>query len=34
MENIGLLTLAIGFIAAWVIGYLAQKNHWKIGSIF
>jgi|GEM_PF-1432939 hypothetical protein len=34
MENIGLLLLAIGFVAAWIIGYIANKNHWKIGNIF
>lgn len=34
MGNIGLLGLAIGFVVAWVIGYLAHKNSWKIGKIF
>lgn len=34
MENLGLLALAIGFVAAWIIGYMAHKNHWKIADFF
>jgi len=34
MENIGLLALAVGFVAAWIVGYTAHKRHWKIGDIF
>ncbi len=34
MENIGLASLAIGFVLAWVVGYIAHKKHWKIGNIF
>lgn len=29
METIGLLALAVGFVVAWIIGYMAQK---KIGK--
>jgi hypothetical protein len=34
MENIGLLALAVGFVVAWIIGYMAQKKHWKIADFF
>ena len=34
MENLGLFTLAIGFVLAWIIGTVANKKHWKIGDIF
>ncbi len=34
MEDIGLLGLAVGFVFAWIVGYIAHKKHWKIGNIF
>ena len=34
MEDITLSLFAIGFVAAWIIGYIAHKKHWKIADFF